>query len=261
MAFVKVFDLVDDIKVITDETLDLETGLLLSKPVQFGEDSGVKHFIEITNDAIRNSKLINNRVYYFSVTAYAYDKETAPVTIESSFKPLTVVPGLSGLGSDLASEHSDILTTTNASGISDASFIPTVIDPYLLTNHDYEVNFAEVNDSTSMWYLIDKDETDTLASGKNFPVSVDYYEELGLDTAGQEVTLDIIDGFILTSENATFDAPATYTDAVTLTDDFDSTEIVFGGINPGSSDGTWTGYIEKLPVHRRPEDRIKQNCN
>lgn len=245
---IKTYDLVDDIKVITDETLDLETGLLLSKPVQFGEDSGVKHFIEITNDAVRNSQLINNRQYYFSVTSYAYDKETAPVTIESAFKPLTAVPGVSGLGADLQSEHSDILTTTNATGISDASFIPTVIDPYLLTGHEYEINFAEVTDSTSMWYLIDTDESDTLSSGRNFPVSVDYYAELGLDTAGQEVNLEIIDGFILTSENATFDAPATYSDAVTVTDDFDSTEIVFGGINPGSSDGTWAGYIENLPV-------------
>ncbi len=244
----KTYDIVDDVRVITDETLDLETGLLLAKPVQFGEDSGVQHFIEITNDAVRNSKLINNRKYYFSVTTYAYDPATAPVTIESAFKPLTVVPGLSGLGSDLDSEFSDVLIAANESGISDAIFIPTVVDPYLLTNHTYEINFDAVNDSTNMWYLIDKDESDTLASAENFPVSVDYYDGLGLATAGQEVVLEIIDGFILTSEKATFDAPTTFSATETITDDFDSTEIVFAGINPGSSDGTWAGYIEKLPV-------------
>ncbi|MCH7762819.1 MAG: T9SS type A sorting domain-containing protein [Candidatus Marinimicrobia bacterium] len=247
----KTFDIIDDVKIITDETLDLKTGLLLSAPVQFGNDSGIKHFIEITDDAVRNSQLINNRKYYFTVTAYAYDKETAPVTVESAFKPLTAVPGLSGLGSDLDSEFSDVLTVSNESGISDAMFIPTVIDPYLLTNHTYEVQFAAVNDSTHMWYLIDIDEADTLVALENFPVSVDYYDKISLGGAivpvGQEVSLTVTDGFILTSKNATFNAPTTYSGFETVTDDNDDTEIVFAGTYVGSPDGLWAGFIEGPP--------------
>ena len=245
---IKTYDLVDDVRIITDETLDLETGLLLSKPVQFGEDSGVKHFIEITNDAVRNAQLINNRQYYFSVTAYAYDPATAPVTVESAFKTIIAVPGLSGFGSDLDSEVSDVITVTNETGVADATFIPTVIDPYLLTNHKYEVQFAAVNDSTNMWYLIDTDETDTLAAMENFPVSVDYYDEISLGGAivpvGQEVSLAITDGFILTSENATFNAPTTLSGYETVTDDNESTEIAFSGIYVGSPDGLWAGFLE-----------------
>ena len=247
----KTFDIVDDIKVITDETLDLETGLLLSKPVQFGEDSGVKHFIEITEDAVRNSQLINNRQYYFTVTAYAFDPATAPVTVESSFKSLLVIPGTSGLGSDLDSDFSDVLTVTNESGVANAMFIPTVIDPYLLTNHTYQVHFAAENDSTNMWYLIDTDLGDTLVASENFPVSVDYYDEISLSGAivpeAQEVNLNMTDGFILTSEKATFNGPTTFSESETITDDNDDTEIVFSGTYVGSSDGLWAGFIEGPP--------------
>jgi len=242
---INTFDLVDDIKVITDETLDLGTGLLLSAPVKFGDDTGLTHFIEISNDALRNSKLINNRQYYFTVTAYAFDPLTAPVTVESAFKPITVVPGTPGLGSDLGSEFADVLTVSNEDGISGAIFSPTVIDPYLLTNHSYEVRFSAVNDSTEMWYLIDTDDSDTLMAAEDFPVSVDYFSGLGLATEGYEVNLNITDGFILTSESATFDAPSTFTTTETISDDLDTTEILFGGL---SDNGTWAAFIETIPV-------------
>ena len=251
---IKTYDIIDEVQVITDETLDTDTGLLLTKPVQYGSDAGLVHYIEIDQDAIRNTKLINNRKYYFAVTAYAYDPTTAPVTIESPFKPIKAVPGAPGVGSVLASDFNDVLTTVNSSGIADATFLPTVVDPYLLTNHDYEITFSELNDTTYVWHLVDKTEGDTLYTDMpDFPVSVEYYEELTQGGAvvpeGVYQNIEVVDGFILTTENATFAAPTTYASAEATVDVDTSTHIVFGGINPGSSDGTWAGFIEGIPVN------------
>ena len=59
------YDVVDGIKIILDLELDENTGELLELPSQFGTDSGLKHFMEITYDKLGSRDLINNRKYYF----------------------------------------------------------------------------------------------------------------------------------------------------------------------------------------------------
>jgi hypothetical protein len=43
-----------------------------------GTDHGLEFQIDITNDAIRGGKLVNNKNYYYAVTAYSYDVNNAP---------------------------------------------------------------------------------------------------------------------------------------------------------------------------------------
>ena len=62
---------------------DPSVGLIV-RPVQFGSDSGVNHSIEITQDAIKGGGLNNGTQYYFSVTAYSYDPNGAPKTLENT---------------------------------------------------------------------------------------------------------------------------------------------------------------------------------
>ncbi|MFQ6673170.1 MAG: hypothetical protein ACE5GH_00125 [Fidelibacterota bacterium] len=220
------YDIVDEVKVIVDESLDPSTGLLLQKPVQFGNDTGIAHHIEITKDQIRNLGLINNRKYYFAVTAYAYDEEAAPKTVESSRVPLTVVPGLPGLGSDLGSGYADTLTVTHDSGIADARIMPAVVDPYQLTNDDYELFFTAV-DSINAWHLVNVTDDDTLFTNvTEFP----------------EESVTITDGFILTFKNTTFKAAEGYSSWEQTVDGDDNslTQVAYQADN-----GTWAGFLEE----------------
>ncbi|MEP7027366.1 MAG: hypothetical protein ABI960_02115, partial [Candidatus Eisenbacteria bacterium] len=53
------YDIVDGVATISDDVFDLNLGDIVTSPVQFGEDSGVRHTIEITTDAVRGGGLHN----------------------------------------------------------------------------------------------------------------------------------------------------------------------------------------------------------
>jgi hypothetical protein len=134
---VTTYDVVDGVKLILDNALDEATGELLEAPSQFGTDSGIDHYIEITDDIIGNAALINYRQYYFAVTAYAYDGGADPRVIESPINAYTAIPRPPGVGSELAISSSDDLTVTHTAGLAGATVHPTVVDPYLLTGNNY----------------------------------------------------------------------------------------------------------------------------
>ena len=245
---VATYDIVDGLKGLMDLSLDEETGELLELPSQFGTDSGIQHYIEITDDIINNIKLINHRKYYFAVTAYAYDPDAAQRVIESPQTAITVVPGGPGLGNELASLFSDTLNITHT-GLSDAVFLPHVIDPYQLTNHNYTITFDMV-DSAYYWYLTDTDDNKLIMSDLLFPATSDYYDYSNSDLTFEDLpsfyeNVEITDGFILGARNATFEAPITNSFAETTADDNLDTEIIFGGIK---SDGTWASFLTSIPV-------------
>ena len=245
---IKTYDVVDDIKTILDLTLDEDTGELLELPSQFGTDSGLNHYVEITNDVINSRSIINHRKYYFAVTAYAYDPDAAQRVIESPINAIEAVPGGPGLGSALASGVSDTLAITHT-GLSDAVFFPHVVDPYQLTNHDYEISF-DIVDSVYHWYLTDTDDDELVAQDTLFPATPDYYDYANSDLEFVDLpdyyeNVEIVDGFILGSNNATYAAPSGYATATTTVDADTSTSLVFGGLNATGS-GTWVEFIESL---------------
>jgi hypothetical protein len=63
----------------------------------------------------------------------------------------------------------------------------------------------------------------------------------------------VIDGFIPLFSDASWSIN-TFTSAETTTDADTSTSIVFAGLNPGSNDGTFAGFLENLPVNQ-PESK------
>ena len=241
------YDIVDGTKIILDLELDENTGELLELPSQFGTDSGLKHFIEITYDKLGSRDLINNRKYYFAVTAFAYDPDAAKRVIESPINAIVAVPGASGVGAGLANQAKDTLAIVHT-GQSDALFDPIVVDPYQLTGESYTVSF-DVVDSVTHWFLKNTS-NDVLATDMIFPATEDYFatlpfEQLPLYSLFNTIT----DGFIVTARNATFDPPMTYSSAVAIEDDFDSTAVVFGGLSPA---GTWAAFIEGTPLPNKP---------
>ena len=242
------YDIIDGQKILLDLTLDEATGELLEVPSQFGSDSGIEHFIEITEDKINSTSLINHRKYYFAVTSYAYDPDAAQRVIESPQAANIVVPGGPGVGNELSSAYSDTLVVTHT-GLSDAIFLPHVIDPYQLTNHNYSITFDMV-DSSYYWYLTDTDDSQLIMSDLLFPATGDYYDYSNSDLTFEDLPSfyendEITDGFILAARNATYEAPSTNSFAETTADDNLDTEIIFGGIK---SDGTWASFLTSIPV-------------
>ena len=127
-------------------------------------------------------------------------------------------------------------------------FDPIVVDPYQLTGESYTLSF-DVVDSVTYWFLKNT-ASDVLATDMIFPATEDYFatlpfEQLPLYSLFNTIT----DGFIVTARNATFDPPMTYSSVETVADDFDSTTVVFGGLNPS---GTWAAFIEGTPLEPKP---------
>ena len=239
------YDVVDGIKLILDLELDEDTGELLELPSQFGTDSGLRHYIELTYDKLNSRDLINNRKYYFAVTAFAYDAAAAKRVIESPINAIIAVPGQSGVGAGLASQAQDTLAVGHT-GQSDAQFDAIVVDPYQLTGETYSLSF-DVVDSATYWFL-KNDASDVLATDMIFPASEDYYSTLSFEELPfYSITNSITDGFIVSVRDATFDPPMTYSSAEAVVDDNSETAIVFGGLS-SAGDGTWAGFLETTPL-------------
>ena len=210
------YDIVNGVKIILDLVLDEDTGELIEVPAQFGSDSGLEHHIEISEDIIRSQDLINYRKYYFAVTSYVYDSEAAQRVIESPFQAVTAIPMGSGLGSDLGSTYSDFIPVYHV-GSSDLKMYPLVVNPYELTNDDYELFFTyDTLNQNNYWNLVNTTDEDTLFEDK---------------TVFPEESIEITDGFIVTFEDASFDPPVGvkgYSQTVDG-DGLDATSFLFAG--------------------------------
>ncbi|RKY62376.1 MAG: hypothetical protein DRP96_00385 [Candidatus Neomarinimicrobiota bacterium] len=194
------YDKVNETTIIMDYGLDLETGLILEGPVQFGNNAGIQRRIDIRKDRIRgNIDLINGRKYYYAVTSYAYNGDRAPKAVECSKVPITVRPHEPGAGRVLHTETGDKLTATQADGAGQATVYTTVVNPLQCTGDTYAVRFAYDSAATQgYWYMGAVDAngaiSDTLASS----------------TELDSFTTDVIDGFKLTVKDVSFDPPVVY---------------------------------------------------
>ncbi|RMH68420.1 MAG: hypothetical protein D6675_16055 [Gemmatimonadetes bacterium] len=160
------FDLNNSVGIIFDNVFDVETGVVINKPVQFGSDSGLRHRFSITQDYIRGGSLKNYSSYYFAVTAYAYDPDVTPKTLENSpqsvkfgtnlngdYVPVAVIPHPQRAGNDL-----DPAIPEDPTGSIEVTYdrvddnqAPTtdivevyVVDPVQTTGHDYKISWEPV---------------------------------------------------------------------------------------------------------------------
>lgn len=143
--------------------------------VQRGADAGIVHNLLVTQDAVRGGSLVNNRPYYFAVTAYNYDELKAAEfaddlgnvfgIISESFENLPSSPPEGVTPLSMTGILAD--TATRTSGVSDGSVIVHFFDQHAVTGDTYHVTF---NDDLS-WNLIDVNDGDTLLANQSAGIS------------------------------------------------------------------------------------------
>ncbi len=153
---VATYDIIDGIGKISDLVFDVRTGSVVLLPVQFGNDSGIKRFISITNDAVRGGvPLVNGIKYYFAVTSYSYnpDQDAVPNNLENPIAIFTITPQTPNPGVTYGDESGGSVTVTHE-GTADGGPTVSIVDPAATTGHDYEVFFTqreEIRDANGDW--------------------------------------------------------------------------------------------------------------
>ncbi|MGA9116612.1 MAG: T9SS type A sorting domain-containing protein [Bacteroidota bacterium] len=164
---VKTYDLPGNVEPIYDDVFDPSLGFTVSKPVRFGENKGIQRSVRITRDLFTNAPLRNNRDYYFVVTAYTWNEESVPRTLESGSVSVTVRPSKSP-GSRITSAYGDTVgTVTHVAGISEASIVPVVVNPAALTGHQYQIS-VDASGGSKIWKLRDLTSAQDLLTSPNF---------------------------------------------------------------------------------------------
>ena len=163
------YDIDNGIGTIQDIVFDPEFGDVVQVPVQFGEDGGVRHSIELTEDRIRGVPLRNGTQYYYAVTAYSYCETCVPRTLENSqgtagqnLNAVIVMPQRPTAGTDLSVVSSGIVTQSR----TDTNLPPTtdvvtvdVINPQEVRNCQYEVFYTNI-DPPFPTVIVDGDTTE-----------------------------------------------------------------------------------------------------
>lgn len=143
------FDLADLVQDIKDWEFVGSVGETIEHTVQSGKDTGVKRYYAITSDLLRGGiPLVNNRPYYFAVTAFGYNPLGIPKTLESPKVIITVYPQ-QPFGQRIKAEVKDTLEVTHT-GPSQGGVTAFVVDPGKVTGHDYQVTFTD-----DMWNVVD----------------------------------------------------------------------------------------------------------
>ncbi len=160
------YDLPTDPAVILDLQVDEESGQVLSKPVQFGSNSGILRKFVFNRDYILDvDKIYYGQEYYLAVTSYSHAKQAnfLPAALESDVVVLTV-RAKDPFGKTIAYSYGDTVTVSHDAGISDGNVLPLVMDPSGLTGQTYTVTF-DTTGGTVTWSLARG--TTTLLSGQD----------------------------------------------------------------------------------------------
>lgn len=151
------FDVADGVLKINDAVFDVTTGSVVVKPIQFGNDTGIRRYFEINSDALKGgTPLINGIRYYYAVTAYSYNPDAAVgKALENPIRIFTVVPQ-SPLPGQVANSYLDTLSVTRTGGGSDGNVYPVVIDYSKLTGLDYTVSFSTLGEDGEVVWNVDR---------------------------------------------------------------------------------------------------------
>ena len=167
---IAVYDLPDDPTVILDEQFDVNLGIVLRLPVQFGSNSGIKRYFEFDRDYVLDvGKIYNGQEYYLSVTAYSRSTIPGyiPAALESAPIVLTVVPKVP-FGTEYNTVYGDTLDVEQVSGTSDGIVLPIVVDPAASTGDTYEVTFEDISGGVvaNRWILTNTTDNEVLLTGQ-----------------------------------------------------------------------------------------------
>ncbi len=162
---VATYDLKNGITTIKDDVYLTEYNDVVTIPTQVGTDTGIKRSIAITtNHLLGGIPLIDDRAYYFSVTAYGYNGFATPRVLESSSPIWVVRPQTNSTLDVVATMSTSFETVHTADGaLSDGEVTVQVINPSKITGDEYEVSFTEhtfdVNDGPMVVWNIENTRT------------------------------------------------------------------------------------------------------
>ncbi|MBT4033176.1 MAG: T9SS type A sorting domain-containing protein [Candidatus Marinimicrobia bacterium] len=222
------FDLDNGVGIIVDQYIDTH-GLLQSGAVQFGDDTSLEHIISIQEDVLNDGEpLVNNKQYYFALSAYAYGEDASPKTISSEKHIISIRPHQTfesaGVRDTLEVEHI---------GNSEVKLTVDVLDPSQLTGLNYKLGFEY--DSTlalGRWHV-----TRRAVSFEDTAIQSEWIEGFSSNRYIKPLAFHI-DGFEMTMDDISFQAPKfnhSWLQTVNLIQD--TTWIVsYPAISPGGVD-------------------------
>ena len=137
------YDRVNGVRDVFDQVLqDVSSAYVYSK-TQDGRDVGVQHFLNIDSDSLNNgAALIDDRVYYFSVSAYTHNARLYPKSQEASSPIIAVRPQKNVSSANSFATFGDTLEMLHQ-GSADGGAIARVINPSELKNDQYEIYFDQ----------------------------------------------------------------------------------------------------------------------
>ncbi len=140
------YDVTDGVAVIFDEVIDVQSGIVLQMPAQYGTDGGVVRMYDITKDVLTDRPLVNNQPYYFAVTAYAYNDnpDATPRQLESTPTIIEVRPQVTDPGWRHGDKVDDHVPVTHITGQSAGYVDVVIVDPMEVTGDTYEVTFSSL---------------------------------------------------------------------------------------------------------------------
>jgi len=147
------FDVEDGVLDIRDFEFVGALGENVEHVVQKGSDSGIRRYFELKTDPLRgDAPLVNNRPYYFAITAYGYNSYGIPKILESPKQILVAYPQ-QPFGQKINGAYNDSLKVTHT-GPSQGTVNAFIVDPAQVTGHNYKVTF-KTKDGEAMWDLTD----------------------------------------------------------------------------------------------------------
>jgi len=165
------YDVANEVTVISQETFDPRSGLILNLPVQFGNNSHLLRSFVVRRDQLRDRPLTNGQPYYFGVTAYSYNADPAAVlkTLESPPAVVTVVPQGPKPGVRYGDNMSVNVAITKVGGFSDVRSLPiTVIDPAKTKNAEYSITVGKNAQNALLWTLRNTTASQDVYTSTNF---------------------------------------------------------------------------------------------
>jgi hypothetical protein len=165
------YDLINAYSVLLDLTFDQASGLIITKPVQYGSNSGVEHVFKFSVDALADKPALNNgQDYFLGVTAYYRSTVNGflPQVLESSPARARVTPQKPVPGTQYNGTIGDAITASHSAGTAEGSVKVQVIDPSRLTGDSYRVTFTG-SGATKTYNILDVTTGKTLFfGGKNY---------------------------------------------------------------------------------------------
>jgi len=183
------FDVPNELDVILQPTYDVNTGLILDLPAAYGDNLGLQYRYLFTED-YEGNQMANGRPYYIVITSYAYDPNSLPNVLESTYNVTQVVPHKPRPGTVYSNDAYSEVQVTHSKGEANPRKWKVwikLIDPLRVETADYKIT-ANEDKTWTLWkngvevpgytnrtdYKIDTDITYKNLDSLDFFIGVDF---------------------------------------------------------------------------------------